>query len=64
MRITNDATGVVTYARTFSMTSHSVAANVASSTKFVVTGATPKGASHLVVVANGIASASQAVTIN
>jgi hypothetical protein len=64
VRITNDATGVVTYARTKSMTSHSVAPGVASSTKFVVATSTPTGPSHLVVVANGIASAPQAVTIS
>jgi hypothetical protein len=58
------ARAVVTYARTSSMTSHSIKAGAASSTNFTVAPATPTGPSALVVVANGIASAPQAVTIS
>jgi hypothetical protein len=64
VRITNNATGTVTYARTSAMTSHSVAPGKGSSTKFTVSRSTPTGASQLVVVTNGIASAAHAVTIS
>jgi hypothetical protein len=56
VRITNSATGVVTYARTSGWTSVSVAPGTRSSTKFTLPAGTPKGASSLVVIANGIAS--------
>jgi hypothetical protein len=62
VRITNDATAHVFYARTFGFT-RSVAAKAASSTSFEVAAATETGASTLVVVANGIASAPAKVTI-
>jgi hypothetical protein len=64
VRITNNATGVVRYARTSSMTSHSIKSGTASSTDFTVASATPTGPSTLVVVANGIASAPRSVTIS
>jgi hypothetical protein len=64
VRITNSATGVVTYARTSNWTSVSVAPGAKSSTKFTLPAGTPKGKSTLVVVANGIASAPSAVTVH
>jgi hypothetical protein len=63
VRITNFATGVVTYARTFNWSSVSVAAGSPSSTSFTVPASTPAGRSSLVVVANGIASQPRFVTI-
>jgi hypothetical protein len=63
VQITNDATGVVTYARTFNWTSVSIAPGAASSTDFSVPASTPLGPSSLVVIANGIASAPVPVTI-
>ena len=63
VRITNSATGVVTYARTSGWTSVSVRPGTRSSTKFTLPAGTPAGKSTLVVVANGIASAPSAVTI-
>jgi hypothetical protein len=64
VRITNDATGVVTYARTFNWTSVSVAPGTRSATQFSIPPGTPSGPSTLVVVANGIASAPSAVTVS
>ena len=64
VRITNDATGVVTYARTHDWTSVSVAPGTRSSTEFTLPPGTPAGKSTLVVVANGIASPSSTVTIS
>lgn len=64
VRITNSATGVVTYARTHNWTSVSVAPGSASSTKFTIPSTTPAGASTLVVVANGIASGPVPITIS
>ncbi len=63
VRITNSATGVVTYARTSNWSSVSIAPGAASSTSFTLPSTTPAGASTLVVVANGIASAPVPVTI-
>jgi hypothetical protein len=63
VRITNSATGVVTYARTFNWSSVSVAPGTRSSTSFTLPPGTPTGRSTLVVVANGIASAPVTVTI-
>jgi hypothetical protein len=63
VRITNTKSGVVTYARTSNWTSVSIAPGAASSTDFTIPGTTPAGASTLVVVANGIASAPVPVTI-
>jgi hypothetical protein len=64
VRITNNATGKVTYARTFGWTSVSVKPGTRSSTKFALPRSTPAGKSTLVVVANGIASAPRTVTIS
>ena len=64
VRITNSATGVVTYARTSHWTSVSVNPGTRSSTKFTLPPSTPKGKSTLVVVANGIASPPSTVTIS
>ena len=63
VRITNSATGRVTYARTSNWTSVSVAPGTRSSTRFTLPRGTPKGKSRLVVIANGIASAPATVTI-
>jgi hypothetical protein len=64
VRITNSATGAVTYARTSNWSSVSVAPGAGSSTRFTLPPGTPAGKSTLVVVANGIASAPTAVTIS
>jgi hypothetical protein len=64
VRITNDATGVVTYARTHDWSSVSVAPGTSSSTEFTLPGDTPRGRSKLVVVANGIASSPSSVTVS
>jgi hypothetical protein len=63
VRITNSASGVVTYARTSDWSSVSIAPGAKSQTKFTVPAGTPAGPSTLVVVANGIASSPSAVTI-
>jgi len=63
VRITNSATGAVTYARTSNWTSVSVAPGTRSATKFTLPPGTPAGKSTLVVVANGIASAPVKVTV-
>jgi hypothetical protein len=63
VRITNKATGVVTYARTSNWTTASIAPGARSATRFTVPAGTPAGPSTLVVVANGIASAPSTVTI-
>jgi hypothetical protein len=64
VRITNDATGVVTYARTHDWTSVSIAPGAFSSTQFTLPSTTPAGRSSLVVVANGIASPPSRVTVS
>jgi hypothetical protein len=63
VRITNDKTGAVTYARTSSWSSVSIAPGASSSTDFTLPSTTPAGPSTLVVVANGIASGPVGVTI-
>ena len=63
VRITNSATGVVTYARTTNWSSVSIAAGARSSTQFTLPAGTPAGKSTLVVVANGIASPPVTVTV-
>jgi hypothetical protein len=63
VRITNSATGVVTYARTSDWTSVSVAPGTRSSTRFTLPPGTPAGMSTLVVVAHGIPSPATTVTI-
>jgi hypothetical protein len=64
VRITNSATGVVTYARTFGWTSVSVAPGTRSSARFTLPPGIPAGKSTLVVTANGIASPPVTVTIS
>ena len=64
VRLTNNATGVVTYARTHDWTSVSVAPGTRSSTEFTVPWGTPRGRSTLVVIANGIASSPSTVNIS
>jgi hypothetical protein len=63
VRITNSATGAVTYARTTNWSSVSIAPGAKSSTQFTLPAGTPAGKSTLVVVANGIASAPVTVTV-
>jgi hypothetical protein len=63
VRVTNQATGTVTYARTKHWTSTSVAPGATSSTDFKVPGGTPTGASTIEVIANGIASPPVPVTV-
>ncbi len=64
VRITNSATGVVTYARTSGWTSVSVAPGTRSATRFTLTPGIPAGKSTLVVVANGIASPPSTVWVS
>ncbi len=64
VRITNAATGVVTYARTHGWTTVSIAPNTPSSTQFTLPPGTPPGRSSLVVTANGIASPPESVTVS
>jgi hypothetical protein len=64
LRITNSATGVVTYARTSNWTSVAVAPGTSSSTRFTLPPGTPPGPSTLVVVANGIASPPSTVRVS
>jgi hypothetical protein len=63
IRITSKATGAVVYARAFGMSSMSVAPGVRSSVKFTLPAGILAGASTLVVVANGLASAPVRVMI-
>lgn len=56
VRIQNQRTGVVTYARTSRWSSVSVAPGAYSSTRFTLPASTPAGRSTLEVVANGTAS--------
>lgn len=63
IRILNNKSGHVFYARTYDNTSNSVAPNIASSVKFVIPKNAETGASSLYVVANGIASDAKAVKI-
>jgi len=64
VRLTNNATGVVTYARTHDWTSVSVAPGTRSSTEFTLPGSAPRGRSTLVVIANGIASSPSTVNVS
>ena len=65
VRITNNASGHVVYARTHNHSSMGVAtASALVSTSFDVPLSAEPGASSLVVVANGIASAPVSVTVN
>ncbi len=64
VRITNTASGTVSYARTTGMTKMTVAPGVSSSVSFALPAGTPAGPSTLVVVANGLASAPVNVTVS
>jgi len=63
VRLTNNATKAVAYARTFGMTSMSVTPGRSSSASFTLPTTLPAGAYTLVVVANGLASKQVAVTV-
>ena len=63
VRITNNATGRVTYARTYGFSSMAVANSNKAHTQVKISNKTPTGASTLEVVANGIASDPVAITI-
>ncbi len=64
VRITNTATGDVSYAPTSGMTSMAVAPGVSSSADFTVPPGIETGPSTLTVVANGIASTPVSVTVS
>jgi hypothetical protein len=64
VRIRNNATGHIFYARTFSHSSRSIAPGVSTSTSFKVAAATEGGTSTLFVVANGIPSAGKTITVS
>jgi hypothetical protein len=64
VRITNVATGHVTYARTHGHTMGVATGNTAVTTMFDVPATAETGASTLVVVANGIASQPVNVTVS
>jgi hypothetical protein len=65
VRITNNATKHVFYARTTNPSTFAVQTGTKSeSTNFTVSAGTETGASSLVVVTNGIPSAAKAVTVN
>jgi hypothetical protein len=63
VRITNNATGHVFYARTFGDSNMSIAPGSNAVTNFTLAAATESGLSSLQVVANGIASKKVAVTV-
>jgi hypothetical protein len=63
VRIVNNGTGHVFYARTTAHSNRSIAPGVATSTNFTIPNGIETGASTLFVVANGIPSAGQAVTL-
>jgi len=65
VRITNTASGHVFYARTTNPSSYAVqSGSTSETTNFTVSSVTETGASSLVVVTNGIPSASVSVTVN
>jgi hypothetical protein len=63
VRLTNKKTGFVVYARTFGMTSMTVAPAASSSVKFALPAGLKAATYSLVVVANGLASAPVTVTV-
>jgi hypothetical protein len=63
VRITNNATGHVFYARTYDFAVRSVAPGEFSWARFTVPAGIELGASSLIVVANGVPSAAVAVTV-
>jgi len=64
VQIVNNSSGNVFYARTSGFSTMSIAPGQAGSTNFAVAATTPLGASTLYVIANGIPSAGQAVTVS
>jgi hypothetical protein len=64
VRITNTASGRVTYARTLKVGTHSVKPGEVSTATFQLPATTPRGASTLQVVGDGIASSPVSVTIS
>jgi len=64
VRITNNATGHVFYARTANHSTMSIAPGTYGSTTFTVPGSTETGASVLEVIANGIASKGVAIYVD
>jgi len=64
VRITNDATGHVFYARTAHHSTMSIAPGKSGSTIFTVPGTIETGPSKLVVIANGIASQGVGITVD
>jgi hypothetical protein len=63
VRITNSATGHVFYARTANHSTMSIAPGASGATNFTVPENVEAGASHLVVIANGIPSQRAAVAV-
>jgi hypothetical protein len=63
VRVVNNATGHVSYARTWGHSTMTVAPNAPGSTNLIIAGATEIGPSMLYVVANGIASAGWPITV-
>ena len=64
VRITNNASGHVVYARSYAFQTMSVKPLAGGSTEFTVPSGIQTGASTLVVIANGIASTPVSVTVN
>jgi len=64
VRITNDSTGHVFYARTANHSTMSIAPDAPGSTTFTVPGTIETGPSVLVVIANGIASEGVAIYVD
>ena len=64
VRIKNNSTGHVFYARTSNFSTMSIAPGQSGSANFKVASATETGASSLYVIANGIASAAASVTVS
>jgi Divergent InlB B-repeat domain len=64
VQIVNTSSGKVYYARTTGFSTMSIAPGQAGSANFAVPGGLPTGAATLYVIANGIASIGQAITVN
>jgi hypothetical protein len=63
VRLTNDASGHVVYARTFDHSSMGVTPGAKSHTDFTLPASVESGSSSLVVIANGIASEPRSVKV-
>jgi hypothetical protein len=63
VRVVNNSTGHVFYAKTFNHSTRSIAPNAAVQTSFTVAAATELGASTIVAVGAGIPSAGVAITV-